>query len=141
MYPGRAAPSAYIANNQASYDNANSISLGRYRLGDVVNISFFLAGQTSVPVVTISGPSGTTSQPLTTRDGQIFTFSQLLVSSYQVGTYTLNVSLQSVSFDVVAGGDPSGGILGIYATKNVQGWQVLAQLKSGRITLGKNPTT
>lgn len=128
---------------QAAVDSQSlfggAVSLGRFRLGDVVNISFALLGQVDIPEATISGPTGTETRALSTRDGTLFELHEFLGPTYGTGTYLVTVQLEAVSFDVVAGGDPAGGVLSLYSTKNVQGWRVLAQLRSGALVTGSNP--
>lgn len=137
---GRAAASTYSVTTLTNVPSSAPLDLGRFRLGSTISAVFPIGSQTTAPVATFSGPGGNIRVPLTTRDGTNWTLTTFLGIAYQAGTYTTTITNSGqVQFEVVAGGDYGGGVIALFATQNVNGWQVLAQLQNGSLVMGKNP--
>lgn len=115
-------------------------NLGRHRLGDTLTMSLLLPGA-SVPVVNITSPTGTQTTTLVTTDGVLYTATQLLAGDYNSNPYVASVQLGVYTFEVVAGGDTSGGTLAFLATQGHAGWQVIVQLQGSRPATGILDTT
>lgn len=119
----------------------SALDLGRFRQGDTLKLLFVLPNQSAPVSATIQGPAGSETLPLSTRDGLTFLARRLLDQSYPPGIYRVLVQAQALQFEVVPGGDPGGSVMSLFHSKSVQGWQVLAQLQSGQLVLGRNPRT
>jgi hypothetical protein len=119
--------------------------LGRFRLGDVVPISFAIANPDSYPEARIAAPY-LLVHPYST-DGMNFLWPLLIDSDFSLGVFVVTCSYSiggisgstNVSFDVVAGGDPGSRVISLFSYERPESRYVLAQLQAGSLVQGSNP--
>jgi len=84
------------------------------------------------------------------RDGSDtrFTASLFLGLGFPLGTYRVTFTYRAggfdrsatTTFDVIAGGDPGGSVISMASYERPEARYVVAQLSSGRIVQGRNPS-
>jgi hypothetical protein len=130
---------------EVSAESGTPVPLGRFRLGDVVPIPFTpTAPPDAPPEATISGPAAEQVRPMATWDGgQTFFCHERLTQPYDVGAHAVAVTSSAgradYTFDVVEGGDRGSTVIALHHVSGPGGSQVLAQLASGQLVLGRNP--
>jgi hypothetical protein len=130
---------------EVSAESGTPVPLGRFRLGDVVPIPFTpTAPPDAPPEATISGPAAEQVRPMATWDGgQTFFCHERLTQPYDVGAHAIAVTSSAgradYTFDVVEGGDRGSTVIALHYVSGPDGSQVIAQLASGQLVLGRNP--
>ena len=102
------------------------------------------------PTVTITDPDESTITLGLTMLGSnlLFGCNFFLGSDAVLGTYTIEylyivagaTGTASGSFDVIIGGDAGGVVISLYAYARPEAQYVVAQLSSGILVMGKNPS-
>lgn len=141
-----------LADAAAGQRGQDQPALGRFRLGDVVEMSFtpeaMPAGGRPEAVVRDTAGRLVATLPLWTWDDVTWQASLFLGQQIPMGTLTTewtSVSLSGVTstrwaqFEVVAGGDPAGGVIALHAHDGPSGRLVLVQLASGSLLQGNDP--
>jgi hypothetical protein len=132
--------------------------LGRYQLGQEVKIGLPTVDGSGNPVQPDSAPTAVITHPdaivdpavKLAMDGGPTAFALGIDLGYAtiLGTYTVSYSYQAGvfagsggdTFDVIAGGDPGGRIISMTAYDRPEASYVVAQISSGRIVQGRNPS-
>ncbi len=133
--------------------------LGRFQLGTWLDVWLQTTNASSTPVMpdyvphmkvwSSSALVTAEEMPLVDKTIQVGVFrSQVFLgSSYATGLYEINVFYRSGSkhgmeqhtFEVIAGGDADGQVLGMYFYHRPQADYIVYQVESGQILKGKNP--
>lgn len=126
--------------------------LGKYQRGQKVLLltPSLSAMPAACPMATITGPnfSETREVGLLDRFSRVFLLQLFLGQSFDLGTYTVDFRAvvggspwtYRVTFDVIAGGDSGGNVISLHVAPRPEATYVLAQLSSGRLVQGKNPS-
>ncbi len=147
---------ATTLNMSTSYNTSVSrnVDLGRYRRGDTVTIGCVTPGvpdAAPIAVILDVGMNPVMACPIPATDSTHMTFAlpvfigaQFNVGSYSV-SYQFTVGGQSGlttgdSFLVIPGGDSGGDVISLYSFNRPEGNYVVAQLSSGRLAQGRNPS-
>ena len=126
--------------------------LGRFQPGQNVPISVTTtAPPDRPPIAVVRDPNGNVvaTIALAMRGGNlVFGCDFFLGSAAILGTYTIGYSYvvagtpgtATGSFDVIIGGDLGGAVIALYAYARPEAQYVVAQLSSGMLAMGKNPS-
>lgn len=135
--------------------------LGRYQVGQEVPVGVLCRTSLRVPTVPDAAPwvkildsqgsvIETHELPIVDRYNQTGWFQKLvrLGSSFGLGSYTVEITytlsgaphILISTFEVVAGGDLGGPVIAIYAIDRPEARYVVAQLGTGRLVQGRNPS-
>jgi hypothetical protein len=134
------------------------MNLGRFQLGQFVKLGLPIVNgggspvaPDSAPTATITSPSNVTGAPFKlAMDGGPLAFSLpvQLGLSFALGTFSVSYTYKvngvtftsGDTFNVIAGGDPGGGIIAMSFYDRPEARYVVTQLTSGRIVQGRNPS-
>ena len=131
--------------------------LGRFQAGQTVPLSVspvdgagYPTPPDRPPIAVVTDPDGhATTIALAMRGGNlVFGCDFFLGSAAILGTYTIGYSYvvagtpgtATGSFDVIIGGDLGGAVIALYAYARPEAQYVVAQLSSGMLAMGKNPS-
>jgi hypothetical protein len=128
--------------------------LGRYRRGDKLTLHCatpsvpdhapiaVILDQSNYPVAALSLPKADASRKA--FELQVFVGDGFALGSYSV-SYQFSVggvpgNVPGDSFTVIAGGDSGGEVISLYSCDRPEARFVIAQLNSGRLVRGRNPS-
>lgn len=135
--------------------------LGRYQVGQEVPLILWVRNQDrtpsfpdDVPLARVVDSSGShiasVKMPVVDRYTVTGLFQAYLPLSteYAVGKYTVEYQyrvsgysgLLLATFEVVPGGDVGGSVISLYTVERPEARYVVAQLDTGRLVAGRNPT-
>lgn len=135
--------------------------LGRFQIGQEVPLILWTRDRDRTPAFPDSHPlarvvasDGThvesVQMPVSDRYQVtgLFRYQLPLGAGYSTGKYTVEYQytvsgypgLLLASFEVVAGGDVGGPVISLYAVERPEARYVVAQLGTGRLVAGRNPT-
>lgn len=132
--------------------------LGRFQLGQVVKLGLSIVDGSGNPVSPDAAPMAVITNPDSSTDpafklamdggSTAFAIKLMLGNENSLGTYSVAYSYQAGvfagsggdTFDVIAGGDAGGRIISMSAYERPEASYVVAQIASGRIVQGKNPS-
>lgn len=132
--------------------------LGRFQLGDFVPLAVLTVDHTgfptmpdAAPVATVADGSGTAVATLKLALLNVatqFGLPWFLGVGATLGTYTVQYAFTVAghagtatdTFEVIPGGDPGGAIISMFAFDRPEATYVVAQLTSGLLVQGRNPS-
>jgi hypothetical protein len=135
--------------------------LGRYQLGDTVNVILLChdANRTpgmpnNVPLMKVWDPGNNlvlaAFMPILDQyiKPGLFYYQLLLDTNFDVGNYGLTFywqqgsysGIESSNFEIVPGGDPDGAVISMFFYYRPQANFVMQQLEAGKVIEKRNPT-
>ncbi len=129
--------------------------LGRYRRGDKVVIGTILPGiPDSAPIAVIISPDsqviGAYELPISDATRVSFSLPVQVNLAFAFGTYRVSYQftigghagvVKDAEFQVIPGGDSGGEVISMLAFDRPEARFLIAQLNSGRLVVGRNPST